>query len=45
MDNINSLIIVDFHYLSNETNPGFLAITVLELKAKIFQKIKKLSNT
>ena len=31
MDNINSLINVDFHYLLNEINPGFVAITVLKL--------------
>ena len=27
----NSHINVNVHYLSNETNPGFVAITVLEL--------------
>ena len=41
MDNINSHINVKFYYLLNETTPGSLAITVLELYAKIFQKTKK----
>ena len=35
-NNINGHIYVHFHYLSNETNPGFVAITVLELWAKEF---------
>ena len=30
-DNINNYISVNFYYLSNETNLGFVAITVLEL--------------
>ena len=30
-DNVNIHINVNIHYLSNETNPGFVAITVLEL--------------
>ena len=30
-DNINSYFNVYIYYLSNETNPGFVAITVLEL--------------
>ena len=41
MDNIDSHINVKFHYLLNETTPGFVAITVLELYEKIFLKIKK----
>ena len=41
MDNINSHINVKFYYLSNKTNQRFVAITVLELKAKIFKKSKK----
>ena len=35
MGNINNHINVNFYHLSNETNPGFLAITVLELWEKI----------
>ena len=31
LDNINSHINVKFFYLLNETTPGFVAITVLEL--------------
>ena len=31
MDNIDCSINVDIYYLSNETKPGFVAITVLEL--------------
>ena len=30
-DNVNIHINVNFHYLSNETTPGSIAITVLEL--------------
>ena len=30
-DDLNIHINVDFHYLSNETTPGSVAITVLEL--------------
>ena len=41
MDNINSHINVKFYYLLNETTPGSVAITVLELYAKIFLKILK----
>ena len=41
MDNINSHINVKSNYLLNETASGSVAITVLELWAKIFQKIKK----
>ena len=41
MDNINIYINVKFHYLLNETIPGFVAITVLELQAKIYFKIQK----
>ena len=41
MNDINSHTNVNFHYLSNKTNPGFVAITVLGLYAKIFLKIKK----
>ena len=33
-DNINSHINVNFHYLSNEINQRFVAITVFELQAK-----------
>ena len=29
--NINSQITVNFYYILNETNPRFIAITVLEL--------------
>ena len=32
MDNINSYINVNFHYLLNETTPKFVAETVLELE-------------
>ena len=35
MDNINSYMDVNFYYFSNETNPRFVAITALELQAKI----------
>ena len=31
IDNMDIHINVNFHYLSNETTPGFVAITVLEL--------------
>ena len=41
MDNINSHINVEFYYLSNETTPGFVAKTVLEIYAKIFLKFFK----
>ena len=41
MDNINSHINVKFYYLLNETTPGSVAITVLELYAKILLKIFK----
>ena len=41
-NNINNHINVNFYYLSNETNPGFVALTVLELWAKIFQKTGKI---
>ena len=41
MDNINSHIYVKFYYLLNETTPGSVAITVLELYAKVFFKIYK----
>ena len=34
MDNINSHINVNLYYLLNETNPGFVTITILELQAK-----------
>ena len=34
MDNIDSHTNENLHYLSNETNPGFVAITVSELQAK-----------
>ena len=37
MDNINSHTYVSFHYLSNETNLGFVAI-VFDLWANIFKK-------
>ena len=36
MDNINNHNNVNFHYLSNETDQSFVAITVLELQAKTF---------
>ena len=36
MVNINSHINVNFYYLWNKTNQRFVAITVLELQAKIF---------
>ena len=42
MDNINSHINVKFYYLLNETTPGSVAITVLELYAKIL--LKNLKN-
>ena len=38
---MNNYINVNLYYLSNETNPRFVAITVLELKAKIFLKNRK----
>ena len=38
MDNINNHINVEFNYLVNETNPGFVAITVLELKQNCLKK-------
>ena len=41
MDNIKSYINVKFYYLLNETTPGSVAITVFELYAKTFLKIKK----
>ena len=41
MDNINKNINVEFYHLLNEITPGFVAITVLELLAKISQKILK----
>ena len=43
MDSINSHADVDFLYLSNEINSRFVALTVLELKAKTFllTKIKQ----
>ena len=41
MDNINSHINVRFYHLLNETAPRSVAITVLELYAKIFLKILK----
>ena len=41
MDNINSHINVKFYYLLNKTTPGSVAITVLELYAKILLKIFK----
>ena len=44
MDNINRCINVNFYYLSNETNPGFVSITGLELYAKILLKTKKTEN-
>ena len=34
MDKINKHIIVKYHYLLNENNPGFAVKTVLELQAK-----------
>ena len=39
MDNINCHINMKFDHLLNETTPGSVAITVLELYAKIFLKI------
>ena len=33
MDNINSHINVNFHYLSNVTNPIFVAITIVLFKS------------
>ena len=36
MDDIDNYINVKFYYLLNETTQGFVAITVLELLAKIF---------
>ena len=41
MDNINSYINVKFYYLLNETTPGFVALTVLELYAKKLKKFQK----
>ena len=35
MNNIDSHTNINFHYFSNETNPGFVAITILELWAKL----------
>ena len=43
-DSINNHINVNFHYLSNETNPRFVAITVFELQAKVSLKIKNLGK-
>ena len=43
-DNINSHINVNSYYLSNETNPRFVVITVLELQAKINILDKKIEN-
>ena len=39
MDIIKGHINVKFYYLLNETTPGSVDITVLELYAKIFLKI------
>ena len=41
MDNINSHINVKFYCLLNETTPGSVAITVLELYAKTFLEFFK----
>ena len=41
MDNINSHINVKLYHLLNETTRGSVAITVLELRAKISLKFKK----
>ena len=41
MENINSHINVKFYCLLNETTPGSVAITVLELYAKTFLEIFK----
>ena len=41
MDNINSHINVRFYHLLNEITPGSVAITVLELYAKLFFEILK----
>ena len=41
MNSINSYSNVKFYCLLNEITPGSVAITVLDLEAKIFQKLKK----
>ena len=44
-DNINCQINVTFYYLSNETNPRFVTITVLEFKPNnLTNKVKIIIN-
>ena len=37
MDDINSHINVNFHYLSNEANPRFVAIPIVLSKSQILE--------